>query len=130
MAEQPGKKWYMAVLVVASRVGDGRPTSPLVDLQYKLLQAADAEEAYRRALELGAAEAHTYKNADGEDVRWEFVGLNDLRELMHADLYDGVEVFNSLKRQTPETFLCPKTKLQAFWAEANQHKTARELLGE
>ena len=130
MAEQRAQKWYLAVLVVASRGGDHSRTTPLVDLQYRLLQAADAEGAYRRALELGTAEGECYKNADGEDVHWEFVGLNDLRGLLQPDLYDGVEVFSSLKRQAPEKFLCPKERLQVFWYEANKHKTARELLGE
>jgi hypothetical protein len=51
-----------------SAFAHGRFVGAFEDCRYKLLQAADAEEAYRRALELGAAEAHTYKNADGEDV--------------------------------------------------------------
>jgi hypothetical protein len=128
MAERKTKRWYLAVLVVTSRVGDCR-TTPLVDLQYRLLQAADTEGAYRRALELGAAQAHSYQNADGEGVHWEFIGLNDLRELLQPDLYDGVEVFNTLRREAPEDFLCPKAKLQAFWFETNKDRTARELLG-
>jgi hypothetical protein len=130
MTEQPAKKWYLAVLVVASSVDDGCQTSPLIDLQYKLLQAADAEGAYRRALELGAAEAHSYKNADGAEVSWEFLGLNELCELLETDLYDGVEVFSSLRRGAPEQLLCPKEKLTVFWIDANQHKTAEELLAE
>src|SRR5262249_28601075 len=101
MTEELAKKWYLAVLVVASHVDDGCPASPLVDLQYKLVQASDAEEAYRRALELGTAETHSYENADGAEVHWEFLGLNDLRELDEPDLHDGVEVFSSLKRGEP-----------------------------
>src|SRR5262249_16966174 len=127
MPEEQAKKWYLAVLVVASRVDDNCPASPLVDLQYRLLQAADAEEAYRRAHELGTTETHSYKNADGADVHWEFLGLNDLRELDDPELRDGVEVFSSLKREEPEEFVLPKEKLQVFWFEANKDKTAREL---
>jgi hypothetical protein len=123
------KKWYVAVLVVASRVDDGTKESPLLDLQYKLIRAADNEAAYCRALELGAAEAHSYKNAHGASVSWEFAGLHDLREVLDVELRDGVEVFSVLEHAAPETFIRSKEELQAFWSEANAHRTAADILG-
>ena len=130
MIDSKTQKWYVAVLVVASHVDDGADDSPLIDLQYKLIRAADHEAAYRRALELGAAEALSYKNADGASVSWEFAGLHDLREVLDVELRDGVEVFNVLERAAPETFIHPKEELEAFWYEANKHRTATDLLGE
>jgi hypothetical protein len=130
MTESKAQKWYVAVLVVASRVDDVTDYTPLVDLQYKLIRAADHEAAYCRALELGAAEALSYKNADGVSVTWEFAGLHDLREVLDVELRDGVEVFNVLERVAPETFIHTKEQLEVFWIEANKEKTAAELLGE
>src|SRR5262245_29352127 len=46
------QRWFVAVLVVESRLPDSGD-KVLVDLQYKLLAAADPEDAYRAALELG-----------------------------------------------------------------------------
>jgi hypothetical protein len=62
-------------------------------------------------------------------VSWEFAGLHDLREVLEAELGDGVEVFNTLKRGAPEALVRSKEQLQAFWVEANKDKTALELLG-
>jgi hypothetical protein len=129
MTDSKAKKWYVAVLVVASRVDDGTEDGPLVDLQYKLIHAADHEAAYRRALELGAAAAHSYKNADAASVSWEFAGLNDLREVLDVELRDGVEVFHVLERAAPETFIHSKEELEAFWIEANKERTVADLLG-
>jgi hypothetical protein len=130
MIASPAKSWYVAVLVVAARVSDDTDAVPLVDLQYKLILAADREAAYRRALELGAAETHSYENAEGAEVSWEFAGLHDLREVLDSELHDGVEVFNFLQREAPETFVRSKERLQAFWSDANKDKTAAELLQE
>jgi hypothetical protein len=129
MTDSQAMKWYVAVLVVASRVDDGREDSPLVDLQYKLVRAADHESAYRRALGLGIAEAHSYKNADGANVSWEFAGLHDLREVLDDELRDGVEVFSVLERAAPETFIRSKDQLEIFWIEANKDRTAADILG-
>jgi len=66
--------WYVAVLVVSSRV-EGKPSAaPAVDLQYRLVRAESNEEAFRRALELGGNEAHSYLNAEGQTVSWSFLG--------------------------------------------------------
>jgi hypothetical protein len=130
MTDSHVKKWYVGVLVVASRVDDGKEDCPLVDLKYKLIQATDHESAYRRALELGASEAHGYKNAGGADVSWEFAGLRDLREILDDELRDGVEVFNVLERAAPATFIRSKDQLEVFWSEANKHRTAADILGE
>ena len=121
-------RWYVAVLVVRSKVADGSLEVPLVDLQYRLVRAADPEAAYSRALELGQAEGQSYRNAEGATVTWEFMGLHDLREVDDAELSDGVEVYSHLVRNDPSEYIVPKEKLSAIWAEANKHKVALELL--
>src|SRR5262245_15592097 len=121
------RRWFVAVLVVESRMPDSGE-KVLVDLQYKLLAAADPEEAYRAALALGKNEAHEYVNAAGERVRWKFVGLRDLVELDSASPSHGTEVYSDLVRAEPDKLVMPKERLSVFWTEANKDKTARDLL--
>lgn len=115
--------WYIAVLVVCSQVEGSSASDPLVDLQLRLVRAADDEEAYRRAGELGAQEAHSYLNADGAQVSWRCQGLHDLRSLDTEELVHGFEVFSQLTRRSPTELVCAKAQLTCFWSGAN--KTAR-----
>jgi len=121
------ESWYLAVLVVESSVGDSAG-EPLIDLQHRLVRAAAAEDAYRRALELGASAEHAYDNAYGETVSWKFAGLHDLRELDDQDLAHGAEVYSRLHRRAAHRYVVSKEKLTEFFIEANNHKTAREIL--
>ena len=125
-----GGKWYLAVLVIRSRVDDGRDHEPLIDVQYRLISAVDTEAAYRRALQLGAQEAHDYENDAGERVYWEFAGLHDLHEIESERLGDGVEVYYQMDRADPREWVRPKEELLAFSSEANRHRTAAEILGD
>lgn len=109
-----GKSWFLAVLVVSSRV-EGRPDKePLIDLQYRLIRAADAESAYRRALDLGAEEVQDYENDAGERVYWEFDGLHELHEIGPDNLKDGAEVFYRMEEDDPQGWVVPKEELRAF----------------
>ena len=123
------ERWYIAVLVVASRV-DGGSAEPLLDLQLRLIRAVDDEQAYERAIEVGKQETHSYRNADGAVVSWQCLGLNDLRELVEQELAHGVEVFSQLTRRPATELVVAKEQLTCFWAEANKDRTAREVLGE
>ena len=123
------ERWYIAVLVVASRVDGGSPEPPL-DLQCRLIRAIDDEQAYQRAVEVGEQASHSYRNADGAVVSWQCLGLNDLRELGEKELAHGVEVFSQLTRRPATELVVAKEQLTCFWAEANKDRTARELLGD
>lgn len=128
MPGKPSLRWYVAVLVVQSRVGEAPSEERLVDLQYKLVRAADAEGAYERALELGRLEATSYKNSEGQEVRWEFAGLYDLYEIDDEKLEDGTEIYSNLLRRDPDDLVMPKERLSVFWIEANKDRPVRELL--
>lgn len=121
-------RWFVGVLVLRSRVNGVAATSSLTDLQYRLVRAADAESAYERALELGRQAGHSYPNESGEEVFWEFVGLHDLREVDNEELTDGTEVYGYTVHGEPGRLAVPKERLSVFWAEANKHRTAREVL--
>jgi Domain of unknown function (DUF4288) len=122
------EKWYLAVLVIASQVDDNVIESPLLDLQYRLVRAANPEAAYNRAIELGGQESQEYLNEAGNRVSWSFAGLHNLVEINATTLEDGVEVYSKLERNSPERFVLPKNRLATFWSSANEHRTAREIL--
>ena len=126
----PSQHWYIAVLVVASRVADQLVASPAVDLQYRLVRAASHEEAYQHALALGLQETHAYANAAGHTVKWECLGLHDLRAVDEAELAHGTEVYNRILHTDPSSYVVAKEQLSCFWAEANKQKTAAEILGD
>ena len=49
----PSEQWFVAVLVFESRIVEDPDDDASVDVQYRLVRAADAESAYERALALG-----------------------------------------------------------------------------
>lgn len=123
-------RWYVAVLVVESRVDDGIAEKPLVDLQHRLIRAASPEAAYARALEVGRREEHSYRNSEGAMVTWVFSGLHDLDEVVAHELSDGVEVYSRLVRDDAGGLVVPMERLSVFWFESNKHKRARDILAE
>jgi hypothetical protein len=120
--------WYVAELIVFCRVGKSRKGRTLYDRQVKVLQASTREAAYRRALELGKKENHSYRNPAGERVFWRFVGLGNLEELLDKKISDGTEIYSRLQRGNPKSEIRRKRDLTVFWVERNKHKTAGELL--
>jgi hypothetical protein len=121
-------QWYVAELIVHCRVGEARKRRTLYDRQVKVLRAPTDETAYQRALDLGRAENHSYKNSAGETVFWQFAGLANLEALHEKRICHGTEIHSRLERGDPRAEVRPKRALTVFWAERNKHKTARELL--
>lgn len=60
-----------------------------------LLRAADHDDAFRRALELGRESEESYYNADGEEVCWVFTEILTLDEIAGEDL-DGKEFLSEM----------------------------------
>ena len=121
-------KWYVAEIIVACRVGSITRRKALYDRQIKVLRAPSDDAAYERALELGGAENHSYKNSAGEKVSWKFLGLGNLEELHEEAITDGTEIHSRLQRGNPKSEIRVKRALTVFWAQRNKHKTAKELL--
>jgi hypothetical protein len=120
--------WYVAELVVCCRVGKITKGRMLYDRQVKVLRASTHEAAYKRALELGKEENHSYKNSAGKMVYWQFVGLGNLELLQNNEILDGTEIYSRLQRGHPKSEVRRKKDLTVFWGERNKHKTAGELL--
>jgi hypothetical protein len=113
MNSPTGLHWYVAVLVLESSIAEG-PSGPLVDIQFRLIRAPDAESAYERALTLGRDAEHSYENPYGQTCAWTFRGLKDLEEVIEDELGDGVEVYGFIEDGAAEDYILPKEQLAVF----------------
>ena len=125
----PDHRWFVAVLLLQSRVGDW-DDEPIVDHQVRVIDAVDAEAAYARALALGEAAEHSYKNREGQSVAWEFLGLSELDELGAGAPKDGDEIFSWRTGGPGRELVKHKRDLAVFASARNASKTAKELLEE
>ena len=121
--------WYVAVLIVASSIKEAPEHTGTTDVQIRLLRATDPDSAFAKAIEYGERENVSYLNEHGQTVVWSFFGLYDLRSLDLNDLDDDTEVYNILTERPPQDLVCAKDELTAFWTEANDSRTAAEILG-
>jgi Domain of unknown function (DUF4288) len=65
-----------------------------------LVQAADRDRAFARALELGRSKEETYISGDGQTVVWLFAEVLTLDQVQ-ADHLDGAEVFSKVSSVPP-----------------------------
>ena len=83
--------FYSARLLVVCLVDDGKPRKRnTCDYPFILFRAKGYGHALRRALALGKEQETVYANANGQKVRWAFVGVEEIKHL-GKDL-DGLEV--------------------------------------
>jgi hypothetical protein len=106
-------KWFMAIMIRGSEVDGSLDEGRIADKLYRLVRAADAEEAYRRALELGPSCAETYTDDDGTLVNLNFQGLGDLTEIAAPEIGDGTEVYSQLISK-PADHVKTKEQLTVF----------------
>ena len=115
MPDAPTEQWFIAVLVFESHVvGEAAGGECRVDVQYRLVRAADAESAYARALALGKRGQHSYENCDGDTCRWVFAGLEDLRVVDDQELGHGAEVYGFIEEGAASERVVPKNELTEF----------------
>jgi hypothetical protein len=121
--------WYAATLIMRCRIEDN-PQSPTTCLeQIHLIQAEEENLAYEKALQLGKSAEHSYKNYQGSDVYWEFVGLENLEEIFDETIQDGTEIRSRrLLVEDPLTLVRGKDGLTIFISEQIRNKTAEEIL--
>ena len=82
-------KWYLARLVQEITV-EGDPRN-VVHTNLVLVRADSPEEAYQKAIELGAQGEIAYESPQGRKVTTTFRGLNDLG-VIHDPLEHGAEL--------------------------------------
>jgi len=120
-------KWYVASLIIECRVG--REAPELWDEQIVTIRAVDDEAAYLEARRIGKNSETSYKNHQGQTVRWKFRGLADLEELLSKTIRSGTEIHSSLvrgKRKRPR--IPEKKQLTVFWGRRVANKKAKDLL--
>ncbi len=118
MTQKQRQYWYIATLVMASKVEDNSE-DPTCEEQIRVIRAPNAEMAYEKALKIGKAEEHSYKNMYEQTVTWEFIGLDDLDELDNT-MHDGVEIRSRLfGHRNPSSLVRSKADLSVFAAQSN-----------
>ena len=107
--------WYVATIMVRCRVGAQQTGPWTVQEQIHLIEATDEDVAYQKALEFGKREEHSYENTYGENVSWEFIGLEDLEWTTEEPIQDGAEIRTRfLERDNPDSLISPKNELVVF----------------
>lgn len=107
--------WYLAELMEGFQV-DGEETD-LLWVNWILVNAGDAEEAYTKALTFGADLNREYHNTEGALVVVTFRGLRGLHEI-YEELVDGAEIlfeeFEDISREDIKRMAKPKEQLSVF----------------
>jgi hypothetical protein len=84
------RQWYVADIIIEIVVQ--RDPRNVVHINTVLVRAANDEEAYLKAIELGRRQAgDSYLNPAGKRVQTKFVGLRGL-DLVHDPLTHGCEI--------------------------------------
>jgi hypothetical protein len=107
--------WYIAEEVLEITVEGA--TQNVVHVNYLLIRAESPEDAYEKALRLGAEHETMYLNENKKEVRISFRGLRDLT-VIHEALEDGSELLYEEKvgisKEALDTFVKPKEGLSVF----------------
>jgi hypothetical protein len=108
--------WFVAVVIRGTFVDDSLHEDRLADKLFKLIEAADAEAAYQKALELidSSAWDEPLTDDDGTDAELRAMGLADLREIDAAQLVDGVEVYAEVTSEPSKKLAAEKGMLTVF----------------
>lgn len=85
-------KWYVAKLVFQIICGDGQHAAQF-DEQLRLVKAANEDEAFELATELGANETDTFYNQRNQLVQWKFINISELYEL---SMIEGAELHSKI----------------------------------
>lgn len=91
--------WHVAEAIFQSSIDGARPDyAPFTEWSWFLISAPDEEAALAKATDLAKAKRESYANAAGELVRWVFVRIERVRQIMDVELGDGTEVWAEIER--------------------------------
>ncbi|MEM6529276.1 MAG: DUF4288 domain-containing protein [Chloroflexota bacterium] len=86
--------WYAVTTILKIEVENAAPPYTC-DEQIRLIHAESEILAFQKAVQIALAEETTYRNADGEIVRWSFVGIESLKYIEEG-IINGVEIRSRL----------------------------------
>ncbi|MEE4243988.1 MAG: DUF4288 domain-containing protein [Kangiellaceae bacterium] len=89
--------YYSVTISVICIIDDGKlPVDGYTqDIQVHIVEANDSGEAKLKAIDIGRAQEHNYKNADGFNVFWKFKEIEYIRKL--GKVVTGIEVSTRLE---------------------------------
>lgn len=96
------KSWYSARLVFRCDIGNQPVPSDIYEESIRLIRAANEAEASERAAAIGRINERDEQSSVGELVRWRFVGVVEVQDLVLPEISDGSEVFSRLSRTEPD----------------------------
>lgn len=88
--------WYSVRLLFESKIDAAVDDQVLCEQSICVVQATSETEAFDKAEKIGHSKSHSYKNEDGENVRWIFRGIQEVQDLCEEVIVDGTEVFSLL----------------------------------
>ena len=109
------KKWYLAELLEEYHAAND--DTELLHVNWILVNAGDAEEAYTKALKFGNKLNQEYYNTEGVLITVTFRGLHNLNEI-YEEFADGSEIaytrYEDISRADIERMVKPKEQLSVF----------------
>src|SRR5579871_4184026 len=107
--------WYVAEIVERITVAGDRRS--VTHVNFCLVQAGDADEAYTKARALGRAGELSYRNPKGRRVSIKFIGLRELH-VVHDPLEHGAELLFEehvgMSGAASRALIRPRSRLSAF----------------
>lgn len=85
--------WYLAKMIFQIICGKGDHT-PQFDEQLRLVEAANDEQAWEMATELGKKESVCFPNQQQQMVEWKFINIPELYRI--SELMHGAELFSRI----------------------------------
>lgn len=105
-------RWYLAEIVQQITVaGDERA---VVHINWVLVEAGSPDDAYAKALELGAQDQDAYANSTGRRVTVRFRGLRNLY-VIHDALVHGAELLYEERVGLSETEIAALVRPRPSW---------------
>lgn len=94
--------WYITKIVF--RIVFGTETTAQFDEQLRLVEAANEQEAFTKAMNIGQKEEHIFINKNQIAVHWKFITVALVSKI--NTLTDGVEIYSTINEQEePENYM-------------------------
>ena len=95
--------WFVAEAIFVSDIADSKEQyDPLIEDCLFLVNAASDEEAKHKAEAVALTKQDAYENSSGETVRWKFVNIVRVREVLDEQLREGTEVWCTIQRRSEQ----------------------------
>ena len=123
--------WFIATLILQCEIA-GNPSLPgewTCSQQIFLIQAIDREIAYDKAMNFGKSQEVSYPNAEGEEVAWKFVGLENLELLPDNIIQDGTEIWGRIFHSNdPHALVVEQEGLSVYYEDEIMDIKAEEII--